>query len=125
MFGLFGFSRQPITVAVGAASCSASNCLDTTLPGTVAMPVTLPPGRLKLATRPSWTGSALVIVKTMGTVVLVALRHKRRGRTTEGGDHGHLAAKEIGRQLRQTFVMLLGAAIFAPDIEALDIASFL
>src|SRR5438132_550434 len=37
------------------------------------MPVTLPPGRLKLATRPSWTGSAPVRLKTMGTVVLAAL----------------------------------------------------
>ena len=31
------------------------------------------------------------------------LRCERRRRTTKGDDHGHLAAKEIGRQLRQTF----------------------
>ena len=52
------------------------------------------------------------------------LRYKRHGGATKDSDHDYLAAKEIGRQLRQTFVMLLGAAIFAPDIEALDIASF-
>ena len=34
-------------------------------------PVTLPPGRLRLATRPSATGS-LLVVKTMGIVVVVA-----------------------------------------------------
>jgi hypothetical protein len=35
-----------------------------------------------------------------------------------------LAAKEIGRQLRQTLVMFLGAAVFARHIAALDIAGF-
>jgi hypothetical protein len=36
------------------------------------MPVALPPGRARLATRPSLTGSSLT-PKTMGTVVVAAL----------------------------------------------------
>src|SRR5262249_60908044 len=38
----------------------------------VVTPVTLPPGRLRLATQPSCTGSRLV-VKTMGIAVVAAL----------------------------------------------------
>jgi hypothetical protein len=37
----------------------------------VRTPVTLPPGRFRLATRPSWTGSAAVS-NTIGTVVVAA-----------------------------------------------------
>jgi hypothetical protein len=45
LFGLSGFSKQPITVAVGTASFSTSNCLDTIIPGMLMLPVMLPPGR--------------------------------------------------------------------------------
>ena len=36
------------------------------------MPVTLPPGRLRLTTRPAWTGST-PITKTIGIVAVSAL----------------------------------------------------
>ena len=41
-------------------------------------PVTLPPGRLRLATRPSWTGS-LPISKTIGMVVVAAFAASAAG----------------------------------------------
>jgi hypothetical protein len=41
-------------------------------------PVALPLGRLKLATRPSWTGSS-PMVNTMGIVVVAALAAKAEG----------------------------------------------
>ena len=41
-------------------------------PGTKLMPVTLPPGRLRLATSPSTTGS-LPVANTIGTVMVAAL----------------------------------------------------
>jgi hypothetical protein len=44
----------------------------------VAAPVTLPPGRFRLATRPSSTGS-LLVVKTMGIVVIAAFATRFAG----------------------------------------------
>ena len=55
-------------------------------------PVTLPPGRLRLATRPSLTGS-LPVAKTIGIVVVAALaasavrRRCRRSRPPAGGSN--------------------------------------
>ena len=54
-------------------------------------PVTLPPGRLRLVTRPSRTGSPAV-VNTMGVVVLA--RPQRSGLL--GDDDFHLEADEVG-----------------------------
>jgi hypothetical protein len=69
--GLDGFSRYPIALAVGA------NCLrmPIDLPPSSAlrllMPVTLLPGRLRLATRPRSTGS--LAKKTTGIVEVACL----------------------------------------------------
>ena len=66
-------------------------------------PVTLPPGRLRLATRPSLTGSPPV-TKTIGIVVfaaLTAIAEAVLGRS----DHCHLTAYQIGRQFRQSIVL--------------------
>ena len=46
--------------------------------GEKTTPVTLPPGRLRLATRPSLTGS-LPVAKTIGTVVVAALAASAEG----------------------------------------------
>ena len=65
-------------------------------------PVTLPPGRLRLATRPSSTGSPPTM-KTIGIVAVAALGRQRRGSAARD-DHGDLAADQIGRQRRQPIV---------------------
>ena len=62
--------------------------------------MTLPPGRLRLATRPSLTGSSPV-VKTMGIVVVAALAAGAAGCRGRDNDR-HLATNQIGRQCRQT-----------------------
>src|SRR5262249_20429544 len=54
------------------SSWSNSSCFGPTSPLNAVTPVTLPPGRLRLATRPNCTGSKLV-VKTTGIVVVAAL----------------------------------------------------
>ena len=69
---MLGSTRKPIKTALGIISCKISNCFVSTVLAKVVMPVTLPPGRLRLATRPSSTGS-LVIEKTIGTVVVTVL----------------------------------------------------
>ena len=59
-------------VARGSRSCKSPSCFAPISPVMKWMPVTLPPGRLKLATRPSLIGS-LPMPKTTGMVVVAAL----------------------------------------------------
>ena len=65
-------------VAVGTASCSSSSRFDPSSTPNVVTPVTLPPGRARLATRPSLTGSPPV-AKTIGIVVVTALAASAEG----------------------------------------------
>ena len=57
-FGLVGLTRQAIVLAVGTSSWSSSKRFCSAATTSWAMPVTLPPGRLKLAARPIWAGAA-------------------------------------------------------------------
>src|SRR5262249_29091893 len=70
--GFFGFTSKPITVALGTSSCSNSSRLGASVLYRKLVPVTLPPGRLRLDTRPSLTASP-PIEKTIGMVAVVAL----------------------------------------------------
>jgi hypothetical protein len=58
-------------VAVGTSSCNNSSRFGPTSTFKEVTPVTVPPGRFRLATRPSCTGSRLV-VKTMGMLAVAA-----------------------------------------------------
>jgi len=57
---------------MGTNSCTSSNCFVVDKPPINVVPVTLPPGRLKLATKPTWTGST-PMTKTTGMVEVAAL----------------------------------------------------
>ena len=70
-FGLVGFMRKPMTVACGATSCSSCIRLATAAVPNIVTPVALPPGRLRLATKPSLTGSPLE-ANTIGIVRVAA-----------------------------------------------------
>src|SRR5205823_4485158 len=59
-------------VAPGTSSCSNCRRFPDSSIFIELIPVTLPPGRLKLATRPIWTGSA-ADTKTIGIVAVAAL----------------------------------------------------
>ena len=48
-----------------------------------------------------------------------------RGKTAEGGDHGHLPAHEIGRQSRQAINMIIGPAILDGYVCTHDVAAFI
>ena len=61
----------PIMPAFGTNSCSSSNFFGSNAVVNRLTPVALPPGRLKLATTPSWTGSPAE-TKTIGIVVVAA-----------------------------------------------------
>ena len=64
-------TRRAITLAAGSSSCSNCSRFGATSTFAWVTPVTLPPGWLRLATRPSLTGSAAVS-KTIGMVVVAA-----------------------------------------------------
>jgi hypothetical protein len=55
--GLVGLTRKPIDVAAGTNSCSSSRRFAVNAVVRTAAPVAFPPGRLRLATRPTSTGS--------------------------------------------------------------------
>src|SRR6516162_3261297 len=57
---------------LGTNSCSSASALAPSSELTALKPVTLPPGRLRLATSPSCTGS-LEVPKTIGMLVVAAL----------------------------------------------------
>ena len=81
------------------------------------MPVALPPGRAKLATIPSLTGSSPT-PKTIGIVAVAALAASVG--TLPRGDHSHLSAYEIGCQGRQPIGLIESAqpeltATFSPS----------
>ena len=110
-------------VAVGTNSCSSSSRFGPTSTFNAVTPVRLPPGRLRLATRPTWTGSTPV-VKTIGIVVVAAFAASAAG-TVACGNHGHLTTNQIGRQRRQSIVLALRPAILDRHVLTLDIAGFL
>jgi Tripartite tricarboxylate transporter family receptor len=51
--GFLGLTRKAASVAVGATSCSSSNCLGASMLVRMATPVMLPSGRLRLLTSPN------------------------------------------------------------------------
>src|SRR5262245_24798038 len=69
---LFGLTSTAKRAALGNSSCNNANRLAETSICMLATPVALPSGRLRLATRPIWTGSPAVL-KTIGIVVVAAL----------------------------------------------------
>src|SRR2546430_3706474 len=69
---IFGLTSTAKRVAVGNSSCKRPSRLATSSLLLALTPVMLPPGRLRLATRPSWTGSKPRL-KTIGIVVVAAL----------------------------------------------------
>src|SRR5215470_15673650 len=64
---MFGSASRASTLAWGSSSDSSSSRFGISLRLKVLMPVRLPPGRLRLATRPSATGS-VPTAKTIGIV---------------------------------------------------------
>src|SRR5262249_1312738 len=111
--GLSGLTSTAKRAAPGSSSCKRPSCLAASSRFMEMMPVTLPPGWLKLATRPAWTGSP-PIWKTIGIAAVAALAACRwcAGRR---GDDGNSALNQFGCQLRQPIEVILGPAAFDRD----------
>ena len=74
--GLVGLTSTATRVTPGNSSRRSSSRFAANSPLKKLIPVTLPPGRARLATRPSLTGSSPTL-KTIGIVVVAALAAKR------------------------------------------------
>src|SRR6478735_5876810 len=92
----------------GATSFSSCTRLPSRSGPETVNPVTLPPGRAKLATSPPLTGLPLD-AKTMGIVVVDDLRRQ---------------AHQFSRQPRQPIVLSLCPAVLDGDVLTLDMAQF-
>ena len=91
--------RSPTRVSLGTVSLSISSLLVFTWVAKVESPVTLPPGRARLATKPSPTGSPTVTI-TMGMVV-VALFAANTGRVSVDHDEINLKTNQLRGKLTQ------------------------
>ena len=88
------------------------------------IPVRLPPGRARLATRPSLTGSSPTL-KTMGIVVVAALAANAAAVPPIAAITATCRRTRFGRQRRQPIELILGPAVFDRYVLALDIAGVL
>ena len=70
--GLVGFTSMAMSRAFGTISRSSANFFASNSDVNRLAPVTLPPGRLRLATKPTLTGKSLP-VKTIGIIDVAAL----------------------------------------------------
>jgi hypothetical protein len=120
VLGKLGSTSTAMRAAPGSSSFNSPSCF---VPSSVEFkvtPVTLPPGRLRLATRPSLTGSP-PLTKTIGIVVFAALAAIAEGVCS---DYCHLAAYQIGCEVGQLIVLVLRPAILDRHILAFDVAGF-
>src|SRR5262249_7629654 len=85
-------------------------------------PVALPPGRLRLATRPSLTGSS-VTLKTMGVPLLAAIA-ARCMFIGPSDDDRCPSSDEISGQLGEAVVLPLSIAILDCYVLVFDVAHF-
>ena len=120
--GMVGL-RAPPRAAPGTSSRSSSSRFAASSPRQKLMPVRLPPGRARLATRPSLTGSSPTL-KTIGIVVVAALAanaaaHRRPRRSPRpAGEPDRPPAPAVDH-------VTLRPAIFDRHVLALDIAGLL
>ena len=71
-------------------------------------PVTLPPGRLRLATRPTATGSLATAV-TIGIVAVAALAASSEPSAT---NDVYRTVEQLGRQAWQSIKLIVGPPVF-------------
>src|SRR5262245_59793866 len=94
--GLFGFRSTPIWTAVGTCWRRSPSRFASNSFVNMFRPVALPPGRLRLVTRPSLIGSPHILAFDVAgffqtlTETAYKMRERFGGRDVEKSDHGHL-----------------------------------
>ena len=112
-----GDRRSPTRASLGTASLSISSLLVFSSAAKPESPVTLPPGRARLATKPAPTGSPAFAI-TMGMVV-VAFFAANAGGVPSNHDQINLKTNQVRRKLRQALKLLLGKPVLDGDILSL------
>ena len=120
---LAGLTSTATRTALGTSSCRSRSRLAATSWAKKLMPVALPPGRARLATRPSLTGSSPT-PKTIGIVAVAALAASAAGVLAGRGDHGHPTADQVSHQRRQAIVLALQPVVLDRHVLAFDVAGF-
>ena len=113
-----GRRRSPTRASLGTASLSISSLLVFSSGAKLESPVTLPPGRARLATKPAPTGSPALAI-TMGMVV-VAFFAANAGWRPCDHDQINLKTNQVRRKLRQALSLLLGKPVLDGDILSLN-----
>ena len=113
--GLAGLTSRAMARAAGISSCTNSTRFGPTSTFSCVTPVTLPPGRLRLETRLSRTGSPSV-AKTIGIQLVAAL-----AASAPGVGDGHWSHEGNVRKFLHDH---LDAGVFAPDAVSTLIAAF-
>ena len=118
-----GLGREATTanrVAEGCASCNSWTYFWPSPGTTLVSPVTLPPGRERLATNPCATGSGTTVM-TIGIKTSGTLRGDRLARPS-GDDGVDLRVDQLGNETRQTLWIAIREGRPDDKIPALDIA---
>ena len=113
-----------MVAALGTACANIFQAFGSSSVLTRLTPVRLPPGRLKLSTRPIATGS-LALLNTTGIVVVAAFAASAAEVTAGRDDHIHPALHQIGQQLRQPIDTAFGPAILDGNVATFDEATLL
>ena len=115
---LAGLMSTAIMVSGGIRLCISSRHFAINSTVRTVMPVMLPPGRARLVTRPTLTGS-VPIKKTIGIVWVAALAASAPGVLPHYNDNGHLTANQIHSQCRQPIVVTLCPSVLDRYVAAL------
>src|SRR5262249_54074904 len=111
---LLGLISSAMVFAAGTSSCRSPSCFACSGPGTILTPVRLPPGRLRLVTRPAWIGS-MPLLKTMGIVVVTAFAASADGPSP---------AKTTATFRRTKSAASAGSRSYWPSAQRYSIATF-
>src|SRR5262249_44600870 len=118
---LAGLTSTATRTALGAKSCKSPRRLATSSPKKILTPVALPPGRARLATSPSLTGSSATR-KTIGVVVVAALAASAAPGTSGAITATRLPTRSVmsdGKRLYPPQPVILDRHVLAVDIAGL------
>ena len=87
------------------------------------MPVTLPPGRARLSTRPASTGSIPEPIITMGIVLVAFLAARITRLPSCYHDDINLETHQLGRKLRVPIALPLRISVLDGDVLSFDVAT--
>src|SRR6266446_8409672 len=118
--GFAGFQRKATRVMVGTASFRSSSRFAARSGPSTVKPVTFPPGRARLETRPLLTGSP-ALAMTMGDRRRRLLGRESRGRAP-GHDDVHVEPNEVGREIRESLILPLRASLLERNALSFHVA---